>query len=140
MYMSEKSIIKKSESILSAKSIYIEEMSFSRNEHNGNMVRFNESALSKSVDMIDENLYKCSLELEMSSESEDAKLQVKVSGIFSIETSIDEDLKMVLVTKNTMAILFPYLRTQVTLLTAQPNVETVVLPPVNINALLENMK
>lgn len=138
--MSEKSIIKKSESILSAKSIYIEEMSFSRNEHNGNMVRFNESALSKSVDMIDENLYKCSLELEMSSESEDAKLQVKVSGIFSIETSIDEDLKMVLVTKNTMAILFPYLRTQVTLLTAQPNVETVVLPPVNINALLENMK
>ena len=58
--MSEKSIIKKSESILSAKSIYIEEMSFSRNEHNGNMVRFNESALSKSVDMIDENLYKCS--------------------------------------------------------------------------------
>lgn len=138
--MSEKSIIKKSESILSAKSIYIEEMSFSRNEHNGNMVRFNESALSKSVDMIDENLYKCSLELEMSSESEDAKLQVKVSGIFSIETSIDEDLKMILVTKNTMAILFPYLRTQVTLLTAQPNVETVVLPPVNINALLENMK
>lgn len=138
--MSEKSIIKKSESILSAKSIYIEEMSFSRNEHNGNMVRFNESALSKSVDMIDENLYKCSLELEMSSESEDAKLQVKVSGIFSIETLIDEDLKMVLVTKNTMAILFPYLRTQVTLLTAQPNVETVVLPPVNINALLENMK
>lgn len=138
--MSEKSIIKKSESILSAKSIYIEEMSFSRNEHNGNMVRFNESALSKSVDMIDENLYKCSLELEMSSESEDAKLQVKVSGIFSIETLIDEDLKMILVTKNTMAILFPYLRTQVTLLTAQPNVETVVLPPVNINALLENMK
>ena len=138
--MSEKSIIKKSESILSAKSIYIEEMSFSRNEHNGNMVRFNESALSKSVDMIDENFYKCSLELEMSSESEDAKLQVKVSGIFSIETSIEEDLKMILVTKNTMAILFPYLRTQVTLLTAQPNVETVVLPPVNINALLENMK
>lgn len=46
----------------------------------------------------------------------------------------------IVVTKNTVAILFPYLRSQVTLMTAQPNIEPVVIPAININALLKNME
>ena len=38
-----------------------------------------------------------------------------------------------------MSILFPYLRAQVTLMTAQPDIEPVVIPAININALLQNL-
>jgi len=41
------------------------------------------------------------------------------------------------VTKNSVAILTPYLRSEVSLLTAQPEVEYVVLPVFNINNMLE---
>lgn len=41
---------------------------------------------------------------------------------------------------NAIAIIFPYLRSEVTLLTAQPNMAAIVIPAVNINALLGNVK
>ncbi len=41
---------------------------------------------------------------------------------------------------NAIAIIFPYMRSQVTLMTAQPNLPPIVLPPININALLEENK
>ena len=41
---------------------------------------------------------------------------------------------------NAIAIMFPYLRSQVSLLTAQPNTPTIVLKPININKFLEESK
>lgn len=41
---------------------------------------------------------------------------------------------------NAIAIIFPYMRSQVTLMTAQPNLPSIVLPPININALLKSKK
>lgn len=40
--------------------------------------------------------------------------------------------------KNAVAILMPYLRSELTLLTAQPDTESVVLPPFNINKMMES--
>ncbi len=51
---------------------------------------------------------------------------------------IQEELKNTLVTKNAIAILMPYLRSEVSLLTAQPGIECVVLPAFNINKILED--
>ena len=42
--------------------------------------------------------------------------------------------------KNTVAILFPYVRSAFTLLTAQPGMEPVVLPALNINALIDELE
>ena len=42
--------------------------------------------------------------------------------------------------KNTVAILFPYVRSALTLLTAQPGMEPVVLPALNINALIDELE
>ena len=50
-----------------------------------------------------------------------------------------EEMKNTLISKNTVAILMPYLRSQVSLLTAQPEVECVVLPAFNINKMLEGI-
>lgn len=70
---------------------------------------------------------------------EEYTLEISLSGYFSIESEdkLAEDLKNTLVTQNSVAILMPYLRSQLSLLTAQPEVECVVLPPFNINNMLE---
>lgn len=69
---------------------------------------------------------------------EEYTLEISLSGFFSIESDnkLTEDLKNALITKNSVAILMPYLRSEVSLLTAQPEVECVVLPAFNINNML----
>jgi preprotein translocase subunit SecB len=41
---------------------------------------------------------------------------------------------------NAVSILFPYLRSQLTLLTTQPGIAPVVLPPINVVSLLEDLE
>lgn len=67
---------------------------------------------------------------------EEYTLHVRLSGYFSLPK--DADRRDTLMRKNTLAILFPYLRSEVTLLTAQPNVEPVVLPPMNVGNMLDD--
>lgn len=49
----------------------------------------------------------------------------------------NKELENYLVKKNGLAIVFPFLRSQVTLLTSQPNMIPVVLPVININKISE---
>jgi len=67
-------------------------------------------------------------------------LEVVVSGIFELHAELEKTQKEIIVTKNTLAILFPYLRAQVTMMTSQPDVEPVVIPAININLLLQNLE
>lgn len=64
------------------------------------------------------------------------KLQIIIVGEFVVE---DEQMIERLM-PNAVAILFPYLRSEVSLITTKPNVAPIVLPPVNINALLSRRK
>ena len=71
--------------------------------------------------------------------SDEYTLEIILSGFFSIanDDDLDDETKKALVTKNSVAILMPYLRSQISLLTAQPDTECVVLPPFNINKMLD---
>lgn len=64
------------------------------------------------------------------------KLELCLVGVFKSENA--EFLKKMI--PNAVAIIFPYMRSQVSLMTAQPNIPTLVLPSININALLESSK
>lgn len=65
-------------------------------------------------------------------------LQVNVTCVAGFSfMGEDKDIEENLVRKNGMAIVFPFLRSQVTLLTSQPNMTPVVLPAININKILE---
>ena len=87
----------------------------------------------------DTEIYKVTLILK-GKKPEEYTLEISLSGFFSIEANgeLTEDLKNTLITKNSVAILMPYLRSEVSLLTAQPEVECVVLPAFNINNMLDN--
>lgn len=60
------------------------------------------------------------------------ELNVTLVGQFVLDAGMVDKLKA-----NAVAVMFPYLRSQVTLLTTQPNILPIVLPTININKLLQ---
>ena len=82
----------------------------------------------------DDNIYRVTLVLQ-GEKKEEYTFEIKLTGFFSFDSdsSINEETKNELISKNSVAILMPYMRSQVSLLTAQPEVDCVVLPPFNIN-------
>lgn len=58
-------------------------------------------------------------------------LEVQISGFFTFNDS-SSNMKEIFLNQNAVAILMPYVRSQISLLTAQPETECVVLPPFNI--------
>lgn len=60
------------------------------------------------------------------------ELNVTLVGQFVLDAGMVDKLKA-----NAVAVMFPYLRSQVTLLTTQPNISPIVLPTININKLLQ---
>lgn len=63
-------------------------------------------------------------------------LELTLVGMFEIEEQ-DETLREEISKVNTVSIMFPYLRAELSLITAQPNFPTIDLPIVNINELLK---
>lgn len=69
--------------------------------------------------------------------SEIITLSVSITGEFLCKES-NPERRDLLLRKNTLAILFPYIRSQISLVLAQPELVPIVLPPMNIDAVFEN--
>jgi preprotein translocase subunit SecB len=74
-------------------------------------------------------------------EQGDFDLEITLVAYFSCAfTNVPDDIKEILTKKNTLSIMFPYLRSQITLMTSQPNMQPVILPAININAFIDSRK
>lgn len=69
-------------------------------------------------------------------------INISLSGYFTFQSdsSLDEKNKKDIIENNTVSILMPYLRSEITLLTTQPDMEPVVLPVINVRNLMKNDK
>lgn len=65
-----------------------------------------------------------------------AKIDLTIVGDF--EAASDRDINKLI--PNAIAIIFPYLRSEISLITSQPNMAPLVVPAVNINALLNKVR
>lgn len=130
-------IIGKSKSILLMKKVFVSNMYFERKDE----VNFEraDTAVERSIKRLDDGSYKVLLSIKLENEQEEMKLGVTVCGFFELQDESDESIRKAVISKNTLSILFPYLRSQVTLLTAQPDIKPIVLPAININSLLDNI-
>lgn len=83
-------------------------------------------------------IYRCTLLLK-GRKPDEYTIEISLTGFFVLSNSeyLSEAMKYNLVSKNTVAILMPYLRSEVSLLTAQPNTDTVVLPVFNVNNMID---
>ncbi|HJF40614.1 MAG TPA: protein-export chaperone SecB [[Clostridium] spiroforme] len=86
-----------------------------------------------------EELYKVSLAVK-ADKPEEYTVEIQITGIFVFEegSGLNKKQKQVLINKNAVAILMPYIRSEMSLITAQPGMDCVVLPPFNINKMLED--
>lgn len=109
-------------------------------------ILFNRSGLLKSKNKLayklkancaknqEQDIYMVNLILEGFKEDE-YNIEISLTGYFTFNSSekLDDETKNDLINTNAVAIMMPYLRSQASLLTAQPGVDCIVLPPFNIN-------
>lgn len=104
---------------------------------NKNQVKY--SIESRIAQHQQEEIYRVTLILKGDKEDE-YDFEISLTGFFTFDedANVDEETKKILIGKNTVAIMMPYMRSQVSLLTAQPGMDCVVLPAFNINNIVND--
>lgn len=91
------------------------------------------------VNSEDDTKVRVVVDTTVTNEVQSVVLNVQTVGIFKVDKlDIDDATYEHLIKANTVAIIFPFIRSQVSLLTTQPGMMPVMIPPININALIEN--
>ena len=118
------------ESPLVLKNIMITDGIFKRTEDSLENVELRVN-VAHNIEQLSEVEYKITLELSVA--DPEGKLSVFVKGMAVFEK--EQENKM-LIERNTIAIMFPYFRSYVSTLTTQPGMTPIVLPAMNIVAML----
>lgn len=122
----------KIQSVLLMKNLYFEKILFNRGEALPTEIKTG----FKTDYEITEKFTKVKLICSVETNSE-VSVEIILVGIFE-NSEQDPELKEEFDKINTVSIMFPYLRAQLSLLTAQPNFPTIDLPVFNINELLRS--
>lgn len=88
-----------------------------------------------SVENIEEDEYEILLNTTVSDENENIYVNVKGKAIFHTQQK-----NMDMLEKNTIAIMFPYIRSYISIITTQPGMPPIVLPAMNIIAMINDQK
>lgn len=121
-------------SVLKLKHVVFDEITFKRLGFQNKKEKKAQLGFGKHVEKIDEGEYRVSLSIKAIREKEYEAIVV-VSGYFNIPEN--DPFKDRILNENAIAILFPYVRAELTLLTAQPETESLTIPVVNINAMFK---
>ncbi|MCC8050015.1 MAG: protein-export chaperone SecB [Clostridiales bacterium] len=118
--------IKKMESVLRMEDLYFSYCSVERD------LNITEDTLEINLDREIEPLDDLSYDVQLDVSVKNANLKVFVSSKAKfIFTSDPGDMRDKVVKNNTVAIMFPFVRSQITLLTSQPGMQPVIIPPIN---------
>lgn len=118
--------IKKLESSLKMQNFYFSHCSIERSENIED--REPKMNIERHILEIAKHTYDVSLHVNI--DSEDLSVNVIANAKFLFEAD-SYDREKTIIEKNTVAIMFPFVRSQVSLLTTQPNMVPIVLPPIN---------
>ncbi len=88
-----------------------------------------------SVENIGEDEYEIVLNTTVSDENENVYVNVRGKAIFRTQQK-----NMDMLEKNTIAIIFPYIRSYISIITTQPGMPPIVLPAMNIIAMINDQK
>lgn len=122
-------------SVLVLDELVFDKIEFTRHDlKNDNELEFN---LKAKAGRNNDGIYRVVLTLE-AEKLEEYTIEITISGFFSFKESenLSDEMKETLINRNAVAIIMPYLRSQMSLLTAQPGMDCVVLPPFNVSDIL----
>ena len=118
--------IKKIESNLKMKNFYFSKCCFERRKEISNGEYH--ADLKKRITKTAEHEYDVEVNLKISKNDFELLVVANAEFLYEAENYNQEEI---LIHKNTVAIMFPFIRSQVSLMTAQPGMMPVVLPPIN---------
>lgn len=84
--------------------------------------------LKKDIRKLDDHVFE--VEVTTSIEKDDMNMILVANATFTFEAD-DYTSEESVIDANTVAIMFPFIRSQVTLMTSQPGMTPIVLPPIN---------
>ena len=119
-------------SILKLNGIHFNELSFKRRDSTDSVI--DDCELTRKIVDIDVDNFTVELNFKLSTSI--FEMSISLEGKFNIACE-DALMKERLKKNNTISILFPYIRSEVTLLTSQPEMTPVIIPPININKLID---
>ena len=119
-------------SILKLNGIHFNELSFKRRDSTDSVI--DDCELTRKIVDIDVDNFTVELNFKLSTSI--FEMSISLEGKFNIVCE-DALMKERLKKNNTISILFPYIRSEVTLLTSQPEMTPVIIPPININKLID---
>ena len=86
--------------------------------------------IDKHIECIGGSKYEVTVNVSITKPSKDLNVYVVAKATFSYDNS-DSKLVEQVIGANTVAIMFPFIRSQISLMTTQPDMPPVVLPPIN---------
>lgn len=122
------------ESVLKIPHVVFDELSFIREGFQSTEKHETRFHIGYTVSKIEDSYYRATISSEVIREQE-FKATVKLSGYCIVDEN--DPNKEDLLKENALAILFPYVRAEMSLLTTQPETEPVVWPVVNIREMLK---
>ncbi len=121
--------------VLKLNALVFDDITFKRlGMHSDNELEISFS-VSIGTNIADQDIKKVSVKV-LGEKREEYSFEIQVSGFFSFEGNAEDSI----IQQNAVAIVMPYIRSEVSLLTAQPGVEPVVIPPLNIAEMMSDNK
>ena len=117
------------ESVLKLQHCVFDRINFQRKGFKtNNQARFN---LGVNIIRRDDHEYLVSLAV-IGDKNEEYELSIQLSGYFRVEGDIDLTTEENLIKNNAVAILVPYVRSEISILTSQPETDAESLPIINV--------
>jgi|GEM_PF-6578632 len=139
--------VKKSQSILTLHKVYVRNLEYKIESIDDiaeqNYANNRKYAFKLSYESISKDIICITLSTKISTEKTKEMLELGVSGEFSINDDINdnssvENILPEVLTKNAVAILFPYLRTYTSIFSGMTKTSVINIPVFNINKIFEN--
>ena len=88
------------------------------------------------IDKTNNDKVKIDFKVKIVSKDELLSLNLDTIGEFQIDSkNIEPSVKEFVLKRNTIAIMFPFIRSQISLLTTQPGLQPIMLQPIDVNKL-----
>lgn len=123
-------------SVLKMSHVVFDQLSFRRLGFQNPKAESGEFSIGRHVEKTGEGQYKVSVAVRVTKKDE-YEVEVAITGYCEIDEA--SPIKDQILNENAVAILFPYVRAEISLLTAQPETESFALPVINVSALFRDV-
>ena len=118
--------------------LYFSKYSFWQERKDDNKEYDSSFEIDYAINKEDDSKIKVTINTLVKNQTESFSLELQAIGIFRIDKNeMDNSVYEHLVKVNTVAIIFPFIRSQISLLTTQPGMTPVMLQPINFSALIK---